>query len=176
MTKQEKELQALNNAVNSLNLTGFTVHVDQTKKGKYLLIDNEGTSLTGYWDYKALNHFIMGYGKAYNKFAATNTKGDTQKITDFSQLEIGKVYVVHAHQFDTVVEGQKFFVKNKARLISFDTMELTRPISYWQFSERGYNPINGEQLKKMLESNQMPQGVFVLWDHDLNTHSITEVE
>lgn len=63
------EIKALKNALDSLNLTGFTIHeAGQRLKGKYFLRDKEGNSLTGYWDYVRLNHFIMGYGKAFNKF------------------------------------------------------------------------------------------------------------
>ncbi len=60
------ELQALENALQSLNLHGYTVHKDVTRKAAYFLRDPEGYSLTGCWDYVRLNHFIMGYGKAHN--------------------------------------------------------------------------------------------------------------
>lgn len=73
MKNIENELQALNNAINYHNLAGYTVHqrfeTDKRKKvGKYFIMDDKGTSITGTWDYDQLNHFILGYGKAFNKF------------------------------------------------------------------------------------------------------------
>jgi len=68
MKQDNNELQALENAVNNLNLQGHKVFPAQGYKAKYFLRDNEGNTLTGSWDYTRLNHFIMGYGKAFNKF------------------------------------------------------------------------------------------------------------
>lgn len=70
--KCEGELQALRNSIEYHNLKGYTVHqnftTDKRKSvGKYFLMDDKGTSLTGTWDYMKVNHFIMGYGKAFNK-------------------------------------------------------------------------------------------------------------
>lgn len=65
--KIENELQALRNALDHYNLTGYTVH--QWYKATYHLTDDKGASLTGAWDYVQLNHFIMGYAKALKIFA-----------------------------------------------------------------------------------------------------------
>lgn len=73
MKNTENELQALKNCLNHHNLGGYTVHEWQQQdkrktKGKYFLVDDKGNSLTGHWDYLLINHFIAGYGKAFNKF------------------------------------------------------------------------------------------------------------
>lgn len=69
----DNELEALNNCLNHYNLTGYKIHkyYQQDKRIKtnlYFLTDTKGTSLTGHWDYSQLNHFIMGYGKAYKNY------------------------------------------------------------------------------------------------------------
>lgn len=62
------ELQALQNALHSFNLTGYDVHEWKQRnnkiKGLYFLTDQKGISLTGHWGYSEINHFILGYGKA----------------------------------------------------------------------------------------------------------------
>ena len=66
--KWEHELQALKNALESLNLTGHGI----TLVGhKFVFTDETGLCLTGTWDYKSVNHFIMGYGVALKRAAAT---------------------------------------------------------------------------------------------------------
>lgn len=66
--KWERELEALNNALNYYNLTGYKVVKDYSyKKDKYFLVDNKGTTITGSWEYNAINHFISGYGNANKK-------------------------------------------------------------------------------------------------------------
>lgn len=67
MNKTHNGLQSLKNGLNHFKLTGYEVHQFQDKN-KYTLNDNTGTSLTGWWDYDKLNHFILGYGKAVNKY------------------------------------------------------------------------------------------------------------
>ena len=63
--KSVRELQALKNALTSFNLTGYEVlQTPLNKRHTYILRDDKGTSLTGYWTYDQLNHFILGYGKA----------------------------------------------------------------------------------------------------------------
>ena len=67
----EAELKSLKTAVESLNLKGYDVWVNHNGfRGKktFFLKDEEGMSITGSWNYRDLNHFILGYGKAYNKF------------------------------------------------------------------------------------------------------------
>lgn len=63
----EAELEALNNALYSLNLTGYKIFQSHTRKYQFCLIDDKGNYLTGCWNYEQLNHFIVGYGKAFNK-------------------------------------------------------------------------------------------------------------
>ena len=66
----ESELQSLKNAVINLKLTGYDVWVNHNGfRGKktFSLRDDTGTPITGSLDYNNLNHFILGYGKAYNK-------------------------------------------------------------------------------------------------------------
>ena len=65
--KLKTEFEALNNALNSFELWGYKIHINRDSK-KYVLVDDKGMSLTGEWDYVRLNHFIMGYGKAFKKF------------------------------------------------------------------------------------------------------------
>ena len=70
-TKWENELQALKNIVSNLQLNGIDVYVNHNggrKNPTYFLRDETGNTITGSWDYTRLNHFIMGYGKAFNKF------------------------------------------------------------------------------------------------------------
>lgn len=66
------ELEALTNALNFHNLTGYKIHEWRTqdkrnKVKKYFVTDDKGVSITGGWDYISVNHFILGYGQAYNK-------------------------------------------------------------------------------------------------------------
>ncbi len=68
LNNSELELQALNNALDSFGLNGYKVYSLPGRKITFLLRDSEGNSITGYWDYVRLNHFIMGYGKAFKKF------------------------------------------------------------------------------------------------------------
>lgn len=66
----ERELQALKNALISLNLKGYEIwanHNGFRSKTTFLLRDDEGNSIAGSWNYDRLNHFIMGYGKALNR-------------------------------------------------------------------------------------------------------------
>lgn len=58
------EKQALQNALNSLKLNGYKVTQNQIREGQYCLIDDNGNSLTGFWNFEKINHFILGYGKA----------------------------------------------------------------------------------------------------------------
>ncbi len=64
------ELEALTNALDSYGLQGYKIKEFKLRirNPNYLLVDDEGVSLTGYWTFEQLNHFIMGYGKAFNKF------------------------------------------------------------------------------------------------------------
>lgn len=71
------ELQALRNAIESLNLVGYEVH-QYGNRAKYFLTDNNKTSLTGEWDYIRLNHFIMGYGNAFNNHQSL--KDENEKV------------------------------------------------------------------------------------------------
>jgi hypothetical protein len=65
---RDDKLQALQNAVTSLKLTGFEVlSAAPIQKGKYCLRDSNQKCLTGWWDYNSLNHFILGYGKAWER-------------------------------------------------------------------------------------------------------------
>lgn len=91
-------------------------------------------------------------------------KGDI--ITDFKQLQEGKVYELHCKQFNST---------NKARFICGDTTVLKRDISYWQFSERWYTPISKMQLRIMFEKDEYPLNLFALWGHDLKHNTITEI-
>lgn len=66
--KVENEMHNFQNALNSFGLKGYKVYNEPGRKPRYFLRDNEGISITGYLDYTQLNHFILGYGKAFNKF------------------------------------------------------------------------------------------------------------
>lgn len=87
-------------------------------------------------------------------------------ITNINQLQPGKVYNIHCTQFD---------VTNKARFICGDTTGLRRDIGYFQFSDRGYNPVSESQLKEMFTKGQYPYTVFALWQHDLKNNVITAI-
>lgn len=68
ITSKDIALQSLKNALVSFNLKGYEVLESPIKdRETYILRDKNGTSLTGYWSYKELNHFIMGYGKAFKE-------------------------------------------------------------------------------------------------------------
>jgi hypothetical protein len=90
----------------------------------------------------------------------------TKVISNFSELTEGIEYEIYCHQFD---------VKNKAIFICGDTTHLKRDISYWQFSERGFIPINRLQLIIMFLKDDVPWNVFALWGHDLKHNTITEI-
>lgn len=90
----ENELQALKNALESLNLKGYEVwpnHNGFRSKTTFLLRDDEGNSLTGSWTYSNLNHFIMGYGKAFNKknkpAAPTTVDSKQGDVEGFTPIE-----------------------------------------------------------------------------------------
>jgi len=79
-----------------------------------------------------------------------------KQITDFKKLQAGKEYDIYCKAFDVV---------NKARFICGDTTILKRNISYWQFSERNFTPINKQQLTIMfmkISKNYAEQSVLML--------------
>lgn len=89
-----------------------------------------------------------------------------QPITNFKELEEGKEYNIFS---------QRFNVTNRARFICGDHNEvLNRPISYWQFIRPGTRIIKKEQLKRMFKENIYPDA-FVLWDFNLTSNTITEI-
>lgn len=63
------EMEALNNALNSFKMEGFTVYHQPMRTNTYFLRDPDGNSITGYWDYTKLNHFIMGFGAAKKRYS-----------------------------------------------------------------------------------------------------------
>lgn len=73
--KRKTEFIALENAIISLNLEGHKVFIDYSQNllSRFYFVDDLGNSLTGSWSYEKINHFIMGYGKAYARFK-TNVK------------------------------------------------------------------------------------------------------
>jgi hypothetical protein len=73
-----QEQIALENALNSYNLKGFKIV--SLRKNKYTLLDDKGNSITGYWSYDNLNHFIMGYGKAKDKGLVSEDKALEQRF------------------------------------------------------------------------------------------------
>lgn len=85
----------------------------------------------------------------------------------FDELKEGTEYSIYCKPFD---------VSNDARLISFDTTGLNRPIAYFQFTSRNYKPINKEQLKLMFKNDTYPHTVFALWDFDLENNFITKLK
>lgn len=87
-------------------------------------------------------------------------------ITDFSQLQEGKEYEIYCKQFDVI---------NRAQFICGDTTHLKRDISYWQFSERGFTPINKRQLTIMFIKDEYPMNVFALYGRDLQHNIVTEI-
>jgi hypothetical protein len=71
------EIEALNNALISLGLTDYEILKDEMTGNRYCLrqLKNGGMKcLTGWWNYEQLNHYIMGYGKAFHTFAKQLTK------------------------------------------------------------------------------------------------------
>lgn len=80
--KRKAELDALTNAVNNLNLENHKVLIDYSQRllRRYFLVNDLGISLTGCWDYEKINHFIMGYAKAYARF--NNSNKDNGKHTN----------------------------------------------------------------------------------------------
>jgi len=89
-----------------------------------------------------------------------------KKIENFSQLIEGKEYDVYCKAFD---------VHNKARFICGDTTILKRDISYWQFSERGFTPMDKAKLTIMFIEDDYPLNVFALYGWDLKYNIITEI-
>lgn len=61
------ELQALQNALKSLNLDGYSVHQKQGKRPTYFVLDDKSVLITGSWDYDKVNHYIFGYAKGLQK-------------------------------------------------------------------------------------------------------------
>lgn len=85
----ENELQALKNALISLNLKGYEVWVNHNGfRGKktFLLRDDTGTALTGSCSYDRLNHFIMGYGKALKSLSEHPQPTESIKSTVTSEI------------------------------------------------------------------------------------------
>ena len=80
MENNNEELTALTNSLNFYKLEGYKIHEyyqqDKRIKNKlYFLTDEKGKSLTGYWRYIEINHFIHGYGEAlktYDKLKEEN--------------------------------------------------------------------------------------------------------
>lgn len=64
---ENKELQALQNMVNSANVEGMRIleHYEQDKRktGKKYYLTIKGTTASPTLDYNTMNHFILGYIK-----------------------------------------------------------------------------------------------------------------
>lgn len=84
---------------------------------------------------------------------------------NFSQLKEGETYSIFNSQFNCT---------NRAKLVSFDTMGLNRPIAYFHLCDRP-GTMTKERLASMFKNDQYPHNVFALWDHDLSTHIITPI-
>ena len=82
------ELQALQNAVDYFGLDGFTVNQKayedkrRTTKMYFLHNDKTGETISPVLDYKNLNHFIHGYGKALKLTPAASPVPDQNKMDD----------------------------------------------------------------------------------------------
>ena len=80
-TNAINELEALRNALKSFNLKGYEIYQDANqKKVTYCFVRIDKENLTGWWDYTRINHFIMGYGKAFNARPIEDAKGNTISI------------------------------------------------------------------------------------------------
>ncbi len=90
-----------------------------------------------------------------------------EEINDLSKLTPGEVYEIYCKQFD---------VTNRARFICGDTTDMNREIGYFQFSDRGYNPvINKEHLRAIFDGKAHDvYTLFALWQHDLKHNTITK--
>lgn len=87
LSKQQSELDSLQNAVNYYNLDGYKVHrefEDDRRKttSKYFLVDDKGTSISGAWPYELLSLFISGYGKAKTEALKIHHEKATKHIHD----------------------------------------------------------------------------------------------
>lgn len=85
--RHKDEQEALQNAVDHHNLTGYKVHRhfendNRKTTGKYYLVNDKGTSLTGECTYDPLNHFIRGYGKAKAEALKIHHEKATKHIHD----------------------------------------------------------------------------------------------
>jgi hypothetical protein len=64
----ENEMQSLNNLLISFKLKGYKILRNYNyKTRKYFVFDSNGDSITGSWGYNEINHFLLGYGKAFTK-------------------------------------------------------------------------------------------------------------
>lgn len=63
-----KEIQSLQNALNSTEIQGLTIHEkiheDKRRKVKKYFIQLNGTTYSPVLDYQNMNHFILGFLKA----------------------------------------------------------------------------------------------------------------
>ena len=91
-------------------------------------------------------------------------------IAALKDLIPGKIYNMYSKQWD---------VTNKARLISFDTTTMNRDISYWQFTDRGYRPVDETMLRRIFKEEPGAYGfttIFAFWGWELNFgNTITEI-
>lgn len=87
----------------------------------------------------------------------------------FKELIPGKIYSLHSVRFNAM---------NVCRMICFDTTDLKRPISYWQFAERGAPILTEAKLRQMFDADKATTGVFAMWDWEftIGSYEITEVK
>lgn len=85
-------------------------------------------------------------------------------ISLLSKLKEGMIYSVSNRAFETT---------NNARFICGDTTSLNRKIAYFQFSDRGHQPIDKTILRKYFDEEIVSvSGLFALWQHDLDHQSV----
>lgn len=88
-------------------------------------------------------------------------------ITNLKDLVEGEEYYLQSLRFNTT---------NKARFLGMDFHEgLNRDIGYWQFSERGYKPVNREQMINEMKSNIYNSTVFALWGFELKGKTLNTI-
>lgn len=86
------------------------------------------------------------------------------KINSLAELQPGQEVNIFSHQFE---------VENPARFICGDYTGMQRDIGYFQFSDRGFKPIDKMQLVDQIRKDDVDNTVFALWGTDLSHNTIT---
>lgn len=124
----ENEIEALENAMNYYNLTGYKIHREQGKN-KYLLVDDKGTSLTGWNSYSEINNFIRGYCKAkQSNITPAAPVNEKWTLTDPATNQYGRRLSTYKYEFKEDGREQEIIdLERYTWLEIIDTCEAYHP-------------------------------------------------